>query len=688
MIPPPATSPAVRPFDVADLLRLVGAGLVVLAAVFLTATAIDRGWIGPEVQLAIATGIGAALLAGAVVVGDPSRPVGRLATRRRDWARTFGCSGAIVLPVCAGAAFAWLSVVSATASLGLVTAAAVLSVAVAIRIRSELVAVAAVVAMLVVPPFARLLTEAPVLVIGSWLGGFAVAATVAGRRLGWPAFRLVSGWAAALWVLGLAWGLALDGNTDHGLTGTLLVCVVAAALWLGPSPLGASPLGADRVAGDAHRPALVVADLRIPTLLPIWAWLAIGWFFGLSAAGSGWLVGLAIAALSTILTGFAVLVADRTGRGLLPDGAVIAHLMGAGLLVTVSLLAGLGGQTLLVALAIQALITAVLSTRVVDGPLRINGIVLAAIVWALLVDDLVVVLGIAADVGDVGTGWVDHLARGLVAGVLVGIAAAVDRLRGTTTVGHPVRVVADVINGAVFLTTAGFVLSLVAPWIVDRAWLAAGAAIGGLALVLGARLGRTVSAIGAATLSATVIGTVVALLDTVAAGPNGWPGIAGHLSTLAVVVVLGLLVVAIRRVPDWLPSPIDPGPPLFVLGWLLGLGWFASVLIAVPQGQAAISAAWAAAAVAAVIVGLSVRDPLAGTIRSTGLATIAAVVVKLVTVDLAEVDTLARVGLFLAVGLGLLRLAYVLADEDDDPSGQGRGDAPAPAAEAGGRGSG
>ena len=42
------------------------------------------------------------------------------------------------------------------------------------------------------------------------------------------------------------------------------------------------------------------------------------------------------------------------------------------------------------------------------------------------------------------------------------------------------------------------------------------------------------------------------------------------------------------------------------------------------------------------------------------MTTLAVTLVKLLTVDLAEVDTLWRVGLFLVIGTGLLRLGYVL----------------------------
>jgi uncharacterized membrane protein len=65
------------------------------------------------------------------------------------------------------------------------------------------------------------------------------------------------------------------------------------------------------------------------------------------------------------------------------------------------------------------------------------------------------------------------------------------------------------------------------------------------------------------------------------------------------------------------------------------------------------------AASGALVVGVRTGD---GVVRTAGLVTLVIVLAKLLTVDLAAVDTLWRVGLFLVVGLGLLRLGYLLPD--------------------------
>ncbi|MCP4225560.1 MAG: DUF2339 domain-containing protein, partial [Actinomycetia bacterium] len=96
---------------------------------------------------------------------------------------------------------------------------------------------------------------------------------------------------------------------------------------------------------------------------------------------------------------------------------------------------------------------------------------------------------------------------------------------------------------------------------------------------------------------------------------------------------------------------------LTVLAWLAVLGWLPSVLVHLAQGQAAISILWAMAAAAALVHGLWYGFSVS---RVLGLITLGVTLVKLLTIDLSAVDTLWRVGLFLIVGSGLLRLGYIL----------------------------
>ena len=95
--------------------------------------------------------------------------------------------------------------------------------------------------------------------------------------------------------------------------------------------------------------------------------------------------------------------------------------------------------------------------------------------------------------------------------------------------------------------------------------------------------------------------------------------------------------------------------------------WPVSALVHLPQGQALISAAWAAIGFATLLVAFA-RSSV-GPARIS-LVTLAVVVVKLLTVDLAAVDTFWRVGLFFVLGGTFLfasfRVGTALQAEDQD----------------------
>ena len=85
--------------------------------------------------------------------------------------------------------------------------------------------------------------------------------------------------------------------------------------------------------------------------------------------------------------------------------------------------------------------------------------------------------------------------------------------------------------------------------------------------------------------------------------------------------------------------------------------WLGSVLVHLPQGQALVSLAWAVVGVAVLIIGTRTRQTEVG---YAGLTVLAITVVKLLSVDLGAVDALWRAALFMAIGLGFLRLGFVL----------------------------
>lgn len=155
-------------------------------------------------------------------------------------------------------------------------------------------------------------------------------------------------------------------------------------------------------------------------------------------------------------------------------------------------------------------------------------------------------------------------------------------------------------------------------------------------------------------LQAAALGTLATLITT-SSILMGWvePATSGvHLANLFVVVLIaaGALLVAQR-------GRGNLARPLAALSWVLALGLIASIFVHGPQGQVVVSALWALAAAGAIATGVRFGEALA---RALGLATLAVVLTKMATVDLAAVETFWRVGLFFLVGLGLLRLGYVL----------------------------
>ena len=125
--------------------------------------------------------------------------------------------------------------------------------------------------------------------------------------------------------------------------------------------------------------------------------------------------------------------------------------------------------------------------------------------------------------------------------------------------------------------------------------------------------------------------------------------IGDDLANLAIIVALG--------VAGWIAGRLEVRAVagFVVLG--LSLLWLGSVLVHLPQGQAIVSLSWAVVGVAILVAGAVRKIPQLGNV---GLGVLALTVGKLLLVDMAEVDALWRAGLFLAVGLSLLRLGFLL----------------------------
>jgi hypothetical protein len=104
----------------------------------------------------------------------------------------------------------------------------------------------------------------------------------------------------------------------------------------------------------------------------------------------------------------------------------------------------------------------------------------------------------------------------------------------------------------------------------------------------------------------------------------------------------------------WMLRPRNEGEVIALASYGGIIVWVLSAFVHIAQGQVIVSAIWAAIGVAVVLIGLSRRQQH---VAWVGMATLALVVGKLLTVDLEEVDTFWRAGLFFVVGAGFLWLS-------------------------------
>jgi hypothetical protein len=163
---------------------------------------------------------------------------------------------------------------------------------------------------------------------------------------------------------------------------------------------------------------------------------------------------------------------------------------------------------------------------------------------------------------------------------------------------------------------------------------------------------------------------VVAVVAMIRAFDGGYPNPAHALGTLAVV---GAFAGAAALTYPTSTHRVDLDVPFvypFVVAWSATMLWVVSVFANVSQGLTFVSAVWAIMAGGALVFGLQNRNDV---IRITGLVTLAITLLKLFTVDLAEVDVLWRVGLFFVVGVGFIALGLRIPNlvrSDENPDGQ------------------
>lgn len=349
----------------------------------------------------------------------------------------------------------------------------------------------------------------------------------------------------------------------------------------------------------------------------------------------GWLVigegeppftesGAALVAALVVLTAVGV---ERQWFGL----RSLTHAVGMGCAVALAVSAETGFEhtAALVAAALVALGLAVVPSLGDDTPVWRHvelhlPTLLGPFVWIVLAESFLdefetaaglVALGVAAGVGALALTLRDRLVAAHAAALLVGASISL-------TIGLGMVLSTDIAWLAIAVQGAGL---LVLRRVVPDAWL--------FFLNAGVLL-------FAATVS-VVIGSEAAWFDDASIGDD--------LARLGVIVTIAAA--------GWIAQRVEARQVVgfAVLG--LTLLWLGSVLIHLPQGQAIVSLSWAVVGVAILVTGAIRKIPDLGNV---GLVVLALTVGKLLLVDMAEVDALWRAGLFLAVGVALLRLGFLL----------------------------
>lgn len=400
---------------------------------------------------------------------------------------------------------------------------------------------------------------------------------------------------------------------------------------------GASDLFIDQASTDAAFAAIVVVGLGgfvLARIVPS-EWVGI---VAVTGGVIGWLVVgqaepplpfTATAVGLTVLVAVAIAVAlERNWFGL----RLLAHVVGLGGLVWLAAVADPGAEqvwTLVVAGAVAMSLLWVPSIGELGSLWQQLEVQLSAAVapWAVLVAGLTFEMDTDIAIGSTG----------LVAAAAMTMLAI--GLRTTIRLPHFV----SLMLGASVSLTLGLAVLLSA----EAAFVSI--AVQGAGLIMVSKtMGESVRILVNA---AVLLG--VAAIFALGDGVNAWTDDTAYgpdIARFAIIVAIGFGLWLTRH------RPTQQVGALGLLGLLLI--WLGSVLVHLPEGQAVVSVSWAIVGTV-ILTGGAVRK--ISEVATVGLAVLALTVTKLLVVDMQEVDTLWRAGLFLAVGLGLMRLGFLLS---------------------------
>ncbi|QPJ61212.1 MAG: DUF2339 domain-containing protein [Candidatus Nitronauta litoralis] len=109
--------------------------------------------------------------------------------------------------------------------------------------------------------------------------------------------------------------------------------------------------------------------------------------------------------------------------------------------------------------------------------------------------------------------------------------------------------------------------------------------------------------------------------------------------------------------------------PYLVMAYLGMMVWWVREIASLPNGDGFVSIAWGVQGAALFIIGLQRNTPA---VFRVGFATLVVVALKLLIVDLSDLDTIWRILLFMGIGAGFLGLSYKVQDLWKQPEGAGK----------------
>jgi uncharacterized membrane protein len=613
--PPPPRAPR-REIDLEDLLTgklfaWIGGVAILIGVVFFLATAIRRGWLPIELRVALAF-LGSTALLGAGVW---------LHERR-------GRTQASLVATGAGIAALYASLVAATSlyhlvtpSLGLAVALLIGAVATAIAIVFDAREVAALgIVGCVLSPV--LVDAGPEPAALAFMAVALVASTgvLLWRRWDWLALAsyVASAPQLALWI----------GHHRHDAGAAIPVILGFWALYLVAAVGYEVRVPSSRL--RASGAALTLSNVVFTT--------GLGWLVlhesGDTRAATAWVVAMAIGHVGL---GTAVTLRLRET----PEVPLLLVACGVAL-SAIALALTLNGPALVSGWAVEAIVLVWIAGRLESRRALVGGFGFLVLAGSLAIQAaLEGGLGGGSDIGERVAGLVAVAIASAACAQLVGDEAPLDRVQ-------------DWLRGA----AAGLLL-LALPIALDGLALVAAFSVGALALAALARYAKSRIAAGAAAAWA-VAGAAHVLIFEAKPHEALLSGV-GASGALGVVIVAATWVGVALLIRDVVA---DDQARWAVAAAALAALYAASTLVvaAVPAGggntdgkQLALSAFWGVVGVTLVLTGLSrAQKPL----RLAGLALLSLAIAKVFLFDLAKLDSLTRVGSFVALGVLLLGAAY------------------------------